>query len=431
MDSLGEHETKQISSPRSWHGACVAPCMKKPTSSPFPRSLSVSLEALRTLAGACRRAAPWVVAAPLVASCGATAEPPPLLESAPIDAAAPVEDAAPAVHVSSLGDDAGSGTADAPVRTFAEAIARARRGSRRLALCAGVFTEPLVLDAARGADAFEVRGAAPCLGFSAAETVVRTRGTPALSLFALGGPVRIDRITFEREDAAAAGESAVAGTIAFVDEVHLSRVVLRAGRGASGSAGAGVVIDPCDEPIDPRTPTHVGAGGRGATYAGELLAIWSPTPGEDGGVLRFPRSSRCVEPTVLAGAGGGGGGGSIALTVRAAHVALEGATLTSTDAGRGGDGGHAQAPACDPLAQKSCEVLDIGGGGGGAGGVSAAIVSRDAVFDIDPATRLLAGAAGAGGAAGRGARWLHGTSGVAGLSAPTLDADTLGPTWMP
>jgi hypothetical protein len=378
------------------------------------------------------RAAVAAVFPALASACAASSEAPPHARppepSAEGDAQSPPTDA---VHVSPLGDDTNPGTAERPMRSFVEAIAVARAGSRHLTLCSGVFTEPLVLNAARGADAFTVEGGAACLGLSAAASVVRTTDAPALELFAIGGPVRIARVTFERESVEVPGTSAVAGAIAFVEDVRLANVTLRAGRGAPGAAGQTVAVEPCGEPIDPRTPSHVGAGGRGATYAGQLLGPWMPTPGEDGGVLRFPRSSRCVEPAVRAGAGGTGGGASLALTVRTAHVTLDGVVLTSSDAGRGGDGGNAQAPGCDPLAQKSCEVLDIGGGGGGAGGVSAALLSRDAVFDIDPSTRFAVGAAGAGGSGGRGARWLHGSAGVAGVTAPTLEAEALGPEATP
>jgi hypothetical protein len=340
----------------------------------------------------------------------------------PSAAVAPNE-ALTAVHVSPLGRDDATGTAATPVRTFARAIELARDGSRHLALCAGVFTEPLVLNAERRADRFRVIGGVACQGFSEAETVVRSDDAPALDVFAVGGPVHLARITFEHAGATRTGASAIAARVAYVDGLTLSRVVLRAGPGADGLAGATVTVGPCDVPFDPRDPTQVGRSGLGARIAGRLGALWQPERGEDGGVLRFPRSSRCVEPRVQTGAGGGGGGASVALVARGTHVTLEGSTLVSSDAGAGGAGGASQAPGCDPLTQKSCEVLDLGGGGGGAGGVSAAILHRQSVFDVDDASKLLHGAAGAGGAGGTGARWLHGTAGAAGVAGPFVGAD--------
>jgi hypothetical protein len=359
--------------------------------------------------------------------CGAAADDPPSTyaraaigerdhEAHPLDALA-------SVHVSPLGDDDAEGSAASPVRTFARAIDLARDGARRLTLCAGVFTERLVLDADRGADRFIVTGGAACQGFSEAESIVRSDDGPPLDLFAVGGPVQIAHVTFEHTGASRPGASAVAARVAYVDEVAFAHVVLRAGPGADGADGTAVTVGPCDAPFDPRDPTQVGRSGLGARVVGHLGALWQPERGEEGGVLRFPRSSRCVEPRVQTGGGGGGGGASVALLARTTHVTLEGSTLTSSDAGDGGRGGASQAPSCDPLVQKSCEVLDLGGGGGGAGGASAAILHRQSVFDADGATKLLHGAAGAGGAGGAGARWLHGTAGVAGVAGPFVGAD--------
>jgi hypothetical protein len=122
-----------------------------------------------------------------------------------------------------------------------------------------------------------------------------------------------------------------------------------------------------------------------------------------------------------------GGGASIALLAHLTHITLVRSTLEAQDSGSGGAGGPAQAPACDPLTQRSCEVLDIGGGGGGAGGVSASIVHRQGLFDTDTASKLVFGKAGAGGSGGRGARWLHGTAGVPGLATTILAADDFPP----
>ena len=378
---------------------------------------------LRLLSAACS----LLTSCALVA-CSATAEAPPAppsegVETPPTTAPAVADDA---VFVSPIGDDEAAGTRAAPLRTLAHGVAVARAGARRLTLCAGVFTEPLVLSAEHGADRFEVRGSAECQGISPARSMVRTEHRPALEVFAVGGPILVRGIDFVREDASVPGESSVAGSIAFVDEAALDDVSLRAGTGSSAKGGSTVAVEPCDEPLDPRIPSHVGHTGAGATRVGSLPGNWEPGAGEDGGVLRFPRSSRCVEPAFAAGAGGRGGGASLALLVRSSHVRLTRAVLESTAAGDGGDGGHAQAPSCDPLTQKSCEVLDIGGGGGGAGGVSAAIVHRHAIFDVDASTKLLFGAPGRPGTGGRGARWLHGTAGIPGAAGSMLGAELFG-----
>jgi hypothetical protein len=378
-----------------------------------PRLLRPSLFLVSSLAG--------------LLGCGAaTDEPLPTTHLANAEAPPATAIDAPsltAVHVSPLGDDDDDGSATSPVRSFVRAIELAREGSRELALCAGVFTEPLVLNAERRADLFVVRGGAACQGLSAAASIVRSATVPALTVFAVGGPVQIARVTFEHEGTNDPGASAIAAYVAYVDDVRLREVVLRAGPGAEGRNGVSATVAPCDAPFDPRDPTQVGRSGYGARLPGHLANGWLPAGGEDGGVLRFPRSSRCVEPRVQTGGGGGGGGASVALLARMTHVILEASTLTSSDAGSGGRGSAAQAPPCDPLTQKSCEVLDLGGGGGGAGGVSAAILHRQSVFDVDGASKLLHGAAGLGGAGGNGARWLHGTAGVAGVAGPFVAAD--------
>ena len=393
----------------SWHDACLGAVMTN-TRAHVARSALALLASFASLLG-----------------CAAAAEDRPPLPS--VDAPDPRADLTPrsndlgAVHVSPVGNDEAPGSPEAPVRTFARAIELAREGSRRLALCAGVFTEPLVLDAEHRADRFTVTGEASCQGFSKAASVVRSDLAPPLEVFAVGGPIRIFDVTFEHTGAARPGASSIAARVAYVDDLAFTRVTLRAGPGADGDDASTVTVAPCDAAFDPRDPNQVGRTGLGARVVGRLGARWEPAGGEDGGVLRFPRSSRCVEPSVQTGAGGMGGGASVALVARMAHVTFEASILAASDAGGGGRGGSSQAPSCDPLAQKSCEVLDLGGGGGGAGGVSAAVLHRQSVFDADGATKLLHGAPGAGGSGGSGARWLHGTAGVAGVAGPFVGAD--------
>ncbi len=365
--------------------------------------------------------------APLL-GCGATAEPLPLLEleSAAADpprAASYVEEPAGAIFVSPVGNDDDPGSRAAPVMTFARAVALARPGERHIVLCAGTFSRPLELTNDLGADAFSVTGGASCLGFPKGPSVVRTTSVPALHVFAVAGPTRIERITFERADAVDAGASSIAAHIAFVDDVRLTDVTIRAGNGSPGAMGGTAILSPCAEPPDPRVPTHIGHDGKGAAVPGYLSGTWVPESGHSGGILRFPRSSRCVEAPVAAGAFGGGGGASIGLVARLTHLTLVRSVILAQDAANGGSGGSAQAPTCDPAAQKSCEVLDIGGGGGGAGGVSTAVLHRQTLFDMDAASRMAAGGAGLGGNGGQGARWLHGTAGIAGISSPMLSAE--------
>lgn len=373
------------------------------------------------------RAAAPLVLVPLL-GCGASAEPIPEAFAPPLGAKAQLPAADDdAVFVSPLGDDANAGSRDTPVRSFARAITLANARTHHLVLCAGTFDAPLALTHENGAGAYRVVGGAACQGNPSGPSLVRVRDALPLRVFAVAGPVSIANVTFEQPDAVEPGASAVAAQVGFVDDVTFTDVTLRAGRGAAGATGATQLLSPCEEPIDPRDPTHVGRHGRGARVPGRLTAAWVPEPGEDGGILRFPRSSRCVEPGLLAGTGGMGGGASIALLAHLTHITLVRSTLEAQDSGSGGAGGPAQAPACDPLTQRSCEVLDIGGGGGGAGGVSASIVHRQGLFDTDTASKLVFGKAGAGGSGGRGARWLHGTAGVPGLATTILAADDFPP----
>jgi hypothetical protein len=367
-----------------------------------------------------------------VLGCGASADPLPAAFAPEHGAKARLapsvdDDDDDSIFVSPAGDDDDEGSRDAPVRSFSRAVLIANGRGHRLTLCAGVFTEPLALTNENGADAYTVEGGAACQGNSSGPSIVRTTGMPALKVFAVAGPTRLSNIVFEHPDAASPGESAVAAHVAFVDAITFTDVTLRAGRGMDGLAGTTQLLSPCDLPLDPRLPTHVGLEGLGARVPGRMSTVWTPEPGQDGGILRFARSSRCVEPSVLAGTGGAGGGASIALLAQVTHVTFVRSIAEAHDSGSGGSGGAAQAPACDPLSQKSCEVLDIGGGGGGAGGLSASVLHRQGLFDIDDASKLLFGKGGAGGKGGLGSRWLNGTAGISGLATTMLSADDFPP----
>jgi hypothetical protein len=370
-------------------------------------------------------------------------------------AAACVLDAAPGIFVRLEGDNAASGTREAPVSTLQKAIdlAAAGGGPGRVYVCAQTFAEPIVVPS--GVRMF---GGLACADGWRWQTDVRTEIAPSegvpITLEPGDGTTHLEDIDATAPAATLAGASSIA-VIAAGTAAEIVRCRLHAESGADGAAGSSGAPAPASESADPGrdacsagfpvTPggeevavecpsgdvTVGGAGGNSpSTGAGDAGAPGLPgdrgTAGEGQPEGASSWSCRTVGKggDGADGAEGAAGAGATALgSASAAGVlAANGSAGAFGKPGQGGGGGGASssAGACAaPLGGASGGSGGPGGcggapgGGGGGGGSSIALLSFHADVSLRASTLVVSrgGLGGVGGDATDGAEGSPGGSG--------------------
>jgi hypothetical protein len=145
------------------------------------------------------------------------------------------------IFVAPTGDDAGSGTRDAPFRSITKAISEATATGGTIYACNGTFEEHLVVNA----DGLVIRGGYTCPSATVAGwlyeagTSALVRPTDpgyALHLDAVDGFVMSD-LDLAARDATAPGASSVGIFVVSSTSVRFERTRIVAGRGADGGDG--------------------------------------------------------------------------------------------------------------------------------------------------------------------------------------------------
>ena len=355
------------------------------------------------------------------------------------------------------GSASGDGTASRPYTTIGQALSNV--GSKtRVYVCNGTYREQVNITTA-----VTVYGGLSCAAGASGRVwtyagvgaqVISPSPAYALSVSGVSsGVVTIEDTSFASPDATAAGTSSIAALVAS-SSVHLVRVTLTAGSGATGVAGADGTTNPNYTGPAPDGGTQVwgytsglfgatsggtgginacsrfgssagGHGGLGCAIGLGTAGIATPSapvsPGRDGLPMgqTVLSDAGAVIPIVANDPGADGVAGSGG----AAAPPQPYGTLSSTGwtpPSLGGDGapgnpGQGGAGATDPLnGQCNSTTQDIGGGGGGAGGcggaggqggggggASMALASIGGTIQLTACT-LVAAAGGSGGAGGAG-----------------------------
>ncbi|MGK3967415.1 hypothetical protein WMF38_24980 [Sorangium sp. So ce118] len=301
----------------------------------------------------------------------------------------------------SLGDDAASGTRDAPVKTLAEAMARAAGGLGRVYACAETFGE-----AARVPAGVAIWGGLDChAGWAYVGDQVRTSIAPGpdeVPLTFLPGEGRslAADVAARAADAARPSGSSVAAIAQAGATVEILRAELVAGDGARG--GDGAPGHPMNRPASAGVPGEVGEtactgevvpggaqvqtaceglvsiggqGGQGTASAGGsgLSGELSPVPNPDGfgaGGWGASVARGCMNGTVgangedAAHGAGARGGGRLSPEGYAGVNGEDGGQGRPGQGGGGGGGALAGLMFCGPGGKDG----GAGGGSGGAGG---------------------------------------------------------------
>lgn len=401
---------------------------------------------------------------PGTADAGGTSDGSPAEDSGPFApgcAPSPAEDPstireACGVFVAPSGDDLAEGSATAPYRTLARGLAVAKAANKHVFVCAGVYDEALVVDAA--VDGLQIHGGFTCPGEDGGAPWSYGTGPRARVSLTLAGPaLRIDGLTtgllledmeFRARDESATGVSSVGGLVRASSAVTLRRVRIQSGAAGSGTPGdtpGGAAPAPTPatgSSIDGKSATDnngagtqtctcgadVTMGGRGgdnaeagggngsAGTANGLATPYPPSPTlNDTGAGGSGRTTlnQCVGGFRGAmppdGTVGTGGTAAWSVETNGAFMALPSARGASGQAGGmgqgggGGGGGNRLANlatggggggACGGCGGKA-------GGGGSAAGSSVALVLVDASLAIRD-SELVAGAGGTGGKGGSG-----------------------------
>lgn len=145
-----------------------------------------------------------------------------------------------AVFVSPTGASTGAGTKASPLKSFADAVAKAKTaGHGRVIACNGDYDEKLTLT--NTADGIKVYGGFKCSDWSydasAKANLKPTTTGIVLTLDTLAGGATFEDVGFIAMPGTAAGESSIAGFVKESGAVSMKRVRLEAGKGMKGAAG--------------------------------------------------------------------------------------------------------------------------------------------------------------------------------------------------
>ena len=405
-----------------------------------------------------------------------------------------------AIFVSASGSDSADGSKATPVASWEKALELGKAAGKFVVACNDDFTSPVALTNAHSGT--KLYGGFKCSDWSY-DSAKKTKLAPstesvALSMDGLVG-FHAEDVIVEAKDATTAGASSIAVFANASSAITLSRVEIKAGKGA---AGANAVVTPVTYPtqaalngnsasgtqggaLKTRTctggaPSIGGQGGNGlppngqsgtdggpnlgggkggvsalpdcavgnglgksgasppaptpsagASTLGTLSATgWTPSNGTNGGSGSPGQGGGGGASTATAGGGGGGcggcggaggpggkgGGASIALLLLDTPITLDATiTLTTSAAGKGGNGAAGQ-PGQTEFGFGGLQAVGAcsggngapGGagvaGGGAAGGVSAAVVWKGAATvtpTINASTTVTLGAKGDKGVGGK------------------------------
>lgn len=324
------------------------------------------------------------------------------------------------LFVAPTGDDAGTGTRDAPLRTIGAAIQRATgQGKQAVLIADGQYDETLVL--ARGVSLFGGYDPAADWSRDASDTLLHANVSAdqlVLRAESIDRPTWVESLVLRAAPAAIPGESTVALLARASDSLRLRHLTLigavgAAGRdrdagrpgldgqpgmaGAPGCEAGGAPCGGCSEP-------EVGLGGQGKCGDGG----WGGAPG-----LGAAAGS---DGAGVVGGGAGGAGGSAGASGGDGEPGVAGAIGVG---GAGGDGqGHIEGDGLwrgddgDPGGNGIS-----GGSGGGGGGGGGAIAGSCSVYG---------GAGGGGGAGGCGGEGgLGGQGGGGSIALLLVDSSCL------
>jgi hypothetical protein len=336
------------------------------------------------------------------------------------------DDAAFAVHVSTSGEDAASGSAAAPVRTLARAFAIADARDAVVHVCAGRFDEAVRLeDVSRRVS---VRGGFVCDGgvwVAAAGTTRFVAGT------AQRFDVRALRLRdLEFEASADEGPSAITLELRTSTGASIERVSVTAGRGRDGQGAVPAAaiatpgLDGAASGDEVRLACGAGAsstGGRGgkgnmgsfAAQGGAGARSPETEPTSNGG----ERGDNVFERACGAGARGADGpptepGDEHDDTLDpASFAAARGRDGRDGVPGQGGGGGGTTPTYGDAPSGGSGGCGGAAGLGGEGGGSSIGVVLRAGALAL-AGTRIVTGEGGRGGAGARGGDGARGGAGV-------------------
>jgi hypothetical protein len=365
--------------------------------------------------------------------------------------------------LSASGSDAGEGTKDAPLQTFARALdlAVASTEVKRIYVCAGEFNEAVTVAAG-----IEIYGGLDCdddwkyVGDTKKTIIAPPAGMVPLTLQSGEGKTVIADIEARAADAMAPGGSSIAAIIDGVT-ASLVRSVFQAGAGVDGDKGATPT-----ESIGPDDPTHAdirgnngmkacmngtndtpgaeakmnmlcptasgGAGGVGKVDSGGKGGDGLPVPDSNpegyglGGAGAMVGNCKVGEAGGFGTNGASGAGAQELGTLSSSGIAgasgVDGSPGTPGQGGGGGGGakGKTTAPMCSGGSGGGGGAGGCGGAGGKggqAGGSSIGIVSVNATLSFTDIT-LRTGVGGKGGEGGDGQDGgIGGIGGTGGLGA--------------
>jgi hypothetical protein len=238
-------------------------------------------------------------------------------ECIPSESGEPVSDKC-GVFVATSGKDANEGTKESPVATLAKAVELAAKKSGRVYVCAEMFEEALVLDAA-----VEMYGGLECekawayVGDEKKTTLTAEANAIPLVMKSGVSDARIVDFAIHAADAVMEGGSSIA-VLADGTTAEFVQCEFVAGNGAKGSAGA---------PGDSNgTPANAGAAGNGGKNACSDL---DGTPGPDATLFGGAQVTNACGREVSVGGRGGDG------DVLVGSGGAEGQAGTAGQAGKG------------------------------------------------------------------------------------------------
>jgi hypothetical protein len=280
------------------------------------------------------------------------------------------------VFVSPNGSDlSGDGTRTRPVATLAKGAAMAHAAAKRVFACAtqGSFKESLTIDAKL--DGVALYGGFNCASWaysSSAPALVASPTSVALKVQGLVAGLVIEDFSMQAAAGSSAGESSIAALITQSQKVTLKRVTLKAGTGAAGADGTGVV-----------TPALEGTSGFDSQFSCSGLGTYgllgyemrcAGAPPSGGGAPGDGDSSAAGGPPAGPGGNGtpisigGGAGGSQETAAHRCRDGIAGTPGTSQPPGKGASGGTLTVTGYQPGGGASGLSGTVGQGGGGGGG---------------------------------------------------------------
>ncbi|MBK9002248.1 MAG: hypothetical protein IPM35_41540 [Myxococcales bacterium] len=341
-----------------------------------------------------------------------------------------------AVFVSPTGSATGAGTKADPLKSFADAVAKAKTaGHGRVIGCNGDYDEKLSLTSA--ADGIKIYGGFKCADWSYDATAKAnlkptTRGI-VLTVDTLAAGATFEDVGFIAMPGADPGESSIAAFAKESGTISMKRVKLEAGKGVKGAAGT---MTPFTYPAQTTLEGKSATGDTGAAFNQVTCPDGTKTTGGKGGdggagfsgggggqpALGGGLGGTAGAPCTGAGMGGVGSNG-VAVTPAAGaksfgSIAIggwsgaPGVDGTPGGPGQGGGGGAGDATSGGGGGGGAGACGGAPGKGGGAGGSSIALLALGTTVTVD-SSELVSTDAGDGGegAAGQTGQQLGGAGG--------------------